>query len=551
MLARLRPYGPFLLLILLAAIAVYGQLLLYSPITWDDDSNIFKNPYYAAKIWSHFWTDNYFGLYVPVTSTVWQVLYTIGDGTALPFRVLNLCLHLANGFLVFLLLHSLSARWQLQSTTALVFGVALFVLHPMQDQAVNWISGGRDLLSAFFALLCLYVFFKKPGTAGGLLATVFFTLSIFSKPNSVVLPALLPILVFLIDPKRLRESLILSVVWLIPTSFSIYMSLGAQADFLLKLNPWERILVAADAYTFYIQKFLWPYPMSANYDRQPGYVLARWAPYFRLGMIFIACVPFFNWAWKKDRRYLIALAWFALLLPVSGIVSFGYQKISTTANHYHYLPMVALAALIMLALNNWKLWETVARRGLLAAIVILSFLANARAQVWKNDVSFFENMIEYTPNSYSAALGMSVIRCAQQQNYAEGIKWTETALRERPLDILALANQAYCYLHARDYKNLVQLELVIPQLNLQEMEFKQPTAYSSFLASVGTGLFEVGHQDDGFQFLCEAYRVMPSDPNHKRNLEIGHGLLAKTGVKPECKTPFKPTLHPPQSTEEP
>lgn len=545
-----RRYLPFLILLFIAALVVYGQLLTAGPITWDDDSNIFKNPYYAAGIWSHFWTHSYFGLFVPVTSTIWQALYTLGGGSALPFRLLNLSLHLANGILVFGLLRSLSRRWQLPSQTAVIFATAIFVLHPMQDQAVNWISGGRDLISAFFALLCVYCFFRWPGWRGAVVATVCFTLSIFSKPNSVVLPALLPLLVYLIDRPRLKSSFLLGAIWMVPATFSIYMNIQAQADFLIPLKWWERVLVAGDTFTFYLQKLFFPYPLSANYDRQPEYILARWAPYFRTLLLGLLALTAYVCIVPRERRSLIFLAWFALLTPVSGLVAFGYQKISTTANHYHYLPMVVFAAGSVLVLNKWRSWEKVARWTLTGVIVVLAFMANARVQVWKNDGNFFADMAEYTPNSYSTALGMSVVKCAQENNYAEGLRWTEVALRERPLDILALANQAYCYLHAKDYARLVQMELYLEQLDRLEMENKQPTAYSSFLASVGTGLFEMGHPQDGFQFLCEAFRVMPAEYNHRRNMEVGRALMIKAGHVPECKQPFQPSLLKP-STEEP
>lgn len=542
-------YLPFLILMFVAALVVYGQLLTAGPITWDDDSNIFKNPYYAARIWTHFWTENYFGLFVPVTSSVWQVLYTIGQGSALPFRLLNVGLHLANGVLVFVLLRSLSRRWQLPSQSAVIFATAIFLLHPMQDQAVNWISGGRDLISAFFALLSVYLFFRWPSWRGAVPATLCFILSIFSKPNSVVLPALLPLLAYLIDRPRWKSSLIVAAIWMGPALFSIYMNVQAQADFLIPLKLWERVLVAGDTFSFYLQKVFFPYPLSANYDRQPAYVLACWAPYFRTFLLLLMAASVYLWGLPRERRFLVFLGWFALLAPVSGLVAFGYQKISTTANHYHYLPMVVFVATVLLVLNRWRNWEKVARWTLTGSIVILAFMANARVQVWKNDANFFSNMAEYTPSSYSTALGMSVVKCAQQNNYAEGLKWTEVALRERPLDILALANQAYCYLHAKDYARLVQMELYLEQLDRVEMENKQPTAYSSFLASVGTGLFEMGHPQDGFQFLCEAFRVMPAEANHRRNMEVGRALMIKAGHLPECKTPFRPSLPKPSSEE--
>jgi hypothetical protein len=43
--------------------------------------------------------------------------------------------------------------------------------------------------------------------------------------------------------------------------------------------------------------------------------------------------------------------------------------------------------------------------------------------------------------------------------------------------------------------------------------------------------------EDGFQFLCEAYRVKPGEPNHLKNLQIAAKILEEHKLNPDCETP--------------
>jgi hypothetical protein len=524
-----------LIFVALLTAALYAQLLPIGPLNWDDDSNIFKNPYYLNGIWQSFWTESYFGLYVPVTSMVWGLLYKVGHGSALPFRILNLSLHLANVWLAYQLLKSLSRRWNFSSGWALVAAISLFALHPMQIQAVAWISGGRDLLATFFALLCVYIFFRWDSWGVLLPTTVLFALAVLSKPNVVMLPVLVPLLCWWVDRSKLKRSLIAALLWLGVSLISINMTLYAQRDFLLPLEWWERLLIMGDTYSFYLQKLIFPYPLAANYDRQPEAILQTWQPVWRSALLIITLTAFSVWARRREPRFMILAAWFALLLPVSGLVAFGYQRISTPADHYHYLPMLALSAALLLWMNICPIWPRVA--GALTGVMIVGLfaLSLARVQVWRSDPAFFDDMIRYAPASYSTGLGMSVVRCEQQRNFADGIRWAEQALNARPNDMMALANLAYCRFNSRDFKSTKALEFYLDIINLKDNEAKQPTALSSFLASVGSAMVEDGDLYKGFQLLCHSYRILPSEPNHLKNITIATDILKKAGINPVCE----------------
>src|SRR5258706_10088986 len=67
----------------------------------------------------------------------------------------NLLFHAANCLLLFVLLRSMTgAIWP----GAMV--AAIFALHPLRVESVAWVSERKDVLSAFFGLLCLWGYTK-------------------------------------------------------------------------------------------------------------------------------------------------------------------------------------------------------------------------------------------------------------------------------------------------------------------------------------------------------------------------------------------------------
>lgn len=68
-----------------AAVIAYVRLFGAPFLTWDDDRNIVLNPFVRSGNLGALWAAPWFGLYVPVTSTVWAALWHLGDGDAWPF----------------------------------------------------------------------------------------------------------------------------------------------------------------------------------------------------------------------------------------------------------------------------------------------------------------------------------------------------------------------------------------------------------------------------------------------------------------------------------
>ena len=522
---QLKPRPALFALLILTGV-IYLSLWSAPPLAWDDDSNIFANPFFRAGVWSEFWRNAYFGLYVPVTSLVWQILYALGGGRAWPFRALNAGLHVVNVGLAYALIRRRAPAW------AAVFGAAIFAWHPLQTATVAWISGGRDLIAGFFALVCLN-FWARGRRAGALIA---FALALLGKPSVVTLPlvwiALTP------NDRRSRRDAPWVAAGLLLSALAIWQTALAQAGHPPEVAWWQRPWLMGDAYWFYLNHALAPWPLAVNYARTPEWVFAH------SGTLITAVVPYVIAIYaliRKPRWTPYAAAAALLVLPVSGLVSFGYQSISGVADHYAYLALLPIA--MWASTEAARATDRRLRFGRAAALVAVTAfvgLTIARLQVWRDNDAFFNDMARGAPTAYATGIGMSGVACGERQDFDAGVRWTEVALRARPLDVRALANQAYCLLHAGRPSAVAALDFYLDRMDLAELERSQPTGYASLLASIGSAQIAIGEYDDGYQYLCEAARLLPSEPTHRRNLEVATALLTKRHLEPKCDEPSAP-----------
>ena len=128
------------LLIVLSILGVYGGVVCYEFLAWDDTTHVTENPHLQDP-W-HFWTHLYQGFYAPITFTLWSLLYKTFGARPLVFHGANLILHILNALLVFLFLkevfRELLRRERKEShaggreALAAAAGALLFALHPVQ-----------------------------------------------------------------------------------------------------------------------------------------------------------------------------------------------------------------------------------------------------------------------------------------------------------------------------------------------------------------------------------------------------------------------------------
>jgi hypothetical protein len=523
----------WLVIVATAVVLVYASLLRSSPLIWDDDLNIFDNVFYQTGTWWKLWRAPYFGMYIPVTSTIWGTLFHFGHGAAWPFRVLNLVLHLANVVLFAALLSARLRAWKFDSPVALATGVAIFALHPQQTAVVSWISGGRDLAATFFALSALHVY-RSDKNLRIIWATLLFGCALLSKPSVVTFP--LALLAWSIDRERMRPALLTAAIWLLMGATSMLITRAAQSlMFSVAVPVSHRPFIALDALGFYLMKVVWPFSLSADYGRRPDVVWAAPAMMRWTMLVTLAAAALFLVAARRDRRYRIVLVWVVLMLPVLGLVTFAYQRISTVADHYMYLPLTALAAAVALAIAKSPRLNGRAGWAMFGTLVLVYGVASwRRTGDWANNQRFFEDMMAKNPRSSSAVINIAATEC-ERGNWQVGLATIQSTRVVAHTDAAYLANETFCLFRARRYGDVFAREQQLREPVVVASLDSNPEASAVLASSFAGAYLAENHPLRAFAYLCQAAAVQPQNLDIAHNVETAMAELRRRGREVTCR----------------
>lgn len=204
---------PWLLAVALfaaGALALYANGL-HGPFHYDDRHGIVDNPYLRdpGNIPAFFTSTRYFSPseptavhYRPLLLASYALNFRLGGESPVGFHVYNALLHAAGS----LILAALALALGLPSPLAWGAGL-LFLAHPLNTEAVDYVSARSSLQSGVFTLLALYGFIRfrraeRRGTAWLGLSLAAAAVAVLSKEVAVVIPGLYLLYDLLYPPPR-------------------------------------------------------------------------------------------------------------------------------------------------------------------------------------------------------------------------------------------------------------------------------------------------------------------------------------------------------------
>lgn len=417
--------------------------------------------------------------------------------------------------------------------TAAAIGATVFVLHPLQVGAVGWISGGRDVTATFLALAAVLTWlrFTRGATVA---ATVLFAAALLAKPSVATVPLAVLAVVAFGGRAALRRAAPAMAVWTALAVGAALLTAGVQSDMATLDVPLpERPAVAIDALGFYLVKLVAPVGLTADHGRTPEW-LGEHAGALVPTFIAVALVASAVVAWRRRGAAPWMVAWAVLLAPVLGVATFNFQRISTVADHYAYLPMVAMAgaiaALVLPAVEG--------RRGAVvgawaAALLVATAAAWSRAGVWTSDAALFGEMVRETPASFSGLTNLAKLAC-DAGDAARGAALTARALAVDPANPATLATRADCLVRAGDYGAAAAMADRLSFPSVQRTLARDDAVAAGFVNSIAGGLFQSGRPEDGWPFLCQAVAVRPQDDYLQANLRDIQADFARRGWSARC-----------------
>ena len=412
---------------------IYWRVYDFQFVYWDDNSHVFANPNLTSfdfSNWIHIWTHDYRGFYIPVTYSFWGFLSLFFGFDPGAFHCANLILHTINTYLVYGLfkfildqskLKSLDSQSKRQSNSQAsfqagsnesiaYFGALIFALHPIQVEAVAWVTGAKDLLATLFSLLAIRFYLKSRHN----LSTVYFVLAVLSKPAAVGLPLIIIVLNCLFLGKTFKKSLNPLSAWIaigiILGIFTKYLQPDSKIDFVAPL--WLRPFVAADAFSLYLKNFTVSVHLTPIYGRTPLALMEHLDQKGVFGSLSSFLLPsaIFSIALAMLRKHpwvLGSLLIFGIAMaPVSGISPFIHQNFSTVTDHYAYFPffgiILGVICLLKTIENHFKLSvsQGMGPRCLgICILAALSLLSARQLSIWENDDTFFVYALKNAPNT--------------------------------------------------------------------------------------------------------------------------------------------------------
>jgi tetratricopeptide (TPR) repeat protein len=222
------------------------------------------------------------------------------------------------------------------------------------------------------------------------------------------------------------------------------------------------------------------------------------------------------------------------LSPVLGFATFAYQRISTVADHYAYLPMVAAgAAAGALAAQLMRRAPSLAVGLWVAMAVAGGVLTSARLAVWKSDDRFFGAMLAANPQSFSALSNLAKAAC-DRGDMVEGAELAARALAITGENPATLATRAHCLFGAGRYAEVLAFRqrLKFPSVG-RALEHDHAAAASLF-NSIAGAYFLTGNPGSGLAHLCQALGLAPNDQLLRANLRDVTETLARSGRVAQC-----------------
>ncbi|MFH1772558.1 MAG: hypothetical protein ABH872_07045 [Candidatus Omnitrophota bacterium] len=227
----------FFLLVALGFIA-YGNSL-NGEFIWDDDILIEDNilirdishiPDIFTKINISASTGKTFHFYRPLQILTYMFDYHIWKFNPLGYHLTNISLHILTALSLYLFVLILLKDKAVSLTASI-----LFLIHPVHTEAVAYIAGRADPLSALFLSLCLGMYLKyfETNKLSFFVISLFsYALALISRENTIVIPFLILVYHFCFRKK---------INWL---RFGFYAGISA-AYIILRMTRLSHLLAAS------------------------------------------------------------------------------------------------------------------------------------------------------------------------------------------------------------------------------------------------------------------------------------------------------------------
>jgi len=414
---RVPRWLPPLVLAILAAIPYLDSLK--APLLWDDQSSISTNPCIV-----HFWPLPFWAppdsvvAGRPVVCLTLAMNYAISGLHPWSYHLVNLLIHGCCALLLYALIRRTlqlprwEEKWRSGAGGYAMVVALLWAVHPIQTDAVTYITQRTECLASLFLLATLYCSLRAsdgvhPRTwqVGAIVAC---GLGLGCKEWMAMAPILVILYEFIFLPPLARKNrrllhLGLPLTWLLLPLFLSHVNMSNKSGFGPgRISSWDYLKTQAGVICHYLRLVFWPHPLCLDYFDWP--IATRLGPVLLPGLFLLVLLGVTTCCIFRSSWLGFAGAWFFLILaPTSSVLPIMTE---VAAERRMYLPSAAVIAVVAAAL--WRagsgmprwIWGTAV--ALLACV--LSIATAARNWDYRSDLAIWTDTVTKRPNDARAHL---------------------------------------------------------------------------------------------------------------------------------------------------
>jgi len=454
----------FWAILCLAGVIVYANTF-HAPFVYDDINYITKNDpnvHMTELSWEELQTAALDGKprNRPLANVSFALNYYFGKENPFGYHVVNLIVHLATGLLLFFLIRmtlSLTASLKpgekekpltqdIEADWMAFLAVLIWLVHPVQTNAVTYMVQRMTSLAAFFYILSMVLYIKgrlaiqkNRGIKGaGYLCACVLTgvCAVFTKQNAGMLPVFILLYEWFffqdLRPFRSRRWIFAMLAAILVFCVIGYVYLGGHPlDRILsayqrrEFTMGQRVLTELRVIAYYAGLMVFPQPNRLLLDHDYPLSDSLAAPFttaLSAGMIvgILAAVIFLS---RRYRLVAFCLIWFlGNLLIESSIIG-----IEIIYEHRLYLPSMMICLMAVFLLSRWLKWKRRVIPIVVSVALVFGFWTYKRNHIWHTDVWVWRDVAKKSPQK-ARPLQNQAYSIQQDGCHQKAIKYYQASL---------------------------------------------------------------------------------------------------------------------------
>jgi len=441
-----------------------------------------------------FFSSYYLLMYQPIPVLTFALQFYFTGLHSYPLHFINLCIHLLNILLVF----QFNKLLFKDKNIALLIAF-LFAIHPMNVEAVSWISARSSGMYTLF-YLCSLIFYTKYITQGFkvrdfILTLLFFILSLFSKSQAVTLPLVLLLIDYfskrkIVSGKVILEKIpffILSVIFAWITISNPDTKNIMEKGMIAAYSPLDDFFLGCYSVVFYLVKFLLPINLCGAYVFPPKTgSLLPWEYY--LSPLVLLLTALFLFRERRNKWMIFGAVLF--LITISLNIQIIPSRLVIVADRYAYFPYLGLLIISVsyfhqrYAKNSqfFRKYRVIGLSLCILYVIFFSLTLVSRNKTWKDDYVFMSDMIAKNPEVpyLYRAYGTRGNYLKNHHRPEEALQDYTKAIELKPDNSSAYANRAFLNMDLKDYGGVISDADQAIKLNFHPASIFQIRAIAKF-----------------------------------------------------------------------